>query len=178
MKVVLGVTGSVAATLAPKIVKAFQDRGHTLQVILTKGATYFLPQWACGVPHYEEGDNEGHSYDKEDPIFHVEIGKWADVFVVAPLTANTLAKMANGICDNLLTSTYRALPPRVSVVLAPAMNTNMWNHPVTQRNLAALPKYHLLSPTEKRLACGDEGIGAMADIAEIVRTAEEYWKAS
>jgi len=183
MKILLGMTGSVATTLATKIVKAFTDKGHEVQVILTEKATYFLPD-NFNKEHLgknimvwdEEDDFPEYAYEKGQEVPHVELGKWADVFVVAPCSANTLAKMANGICDNLLTCTYRALPPSVPVILAPAMNTNMWNHPVTQRNLDALPRCCLIEPVAKRLACGDEGIGALAPIEWIVEGVETKWE--
>lgn len=125
---------------------------------------------------------------------HIELRRWADLFVLAPLDANTLAKMASGLSDNCLTCVWRAWDPTRPVVLAPAMNTLMWENRLTCRQLrqiaadaglAALPDYldekeliatinernpafHVVPPQSKELACGDVGVGAMAEIDEIV----------
>jgi phosphopantothenoylcysteine decarboxylase len=109
-----------------------------------------------------------------DPVTHIELRKWADFLLVAPLSANTLAKMANGLCDNLLTCVWRAWDfahPEKAVFVAPAMNTAMWNSPFTGKHLAVLsefPNVHVIDPVEKTLACGDTGIGAMASPKTIV----------
>src|SRR5262249_9167551 len=120
--------------------------------------------------------------------------RWAELFLIAPLDANTLAKLANGLADNCLTSVWRAWDSQRPVVLAPAMNTFMWEHPLTGRHLrqlaadfggeplppgagldevtarvnASCPRLRLVAPQTKRLACGDVGVGAMAEVAEIV----------
>jgi phosphopantothenoylcysteine decarboxylase len=110
-----------------------------------------------------------------DPVTHIELRKWADILLVAPLSANTLAKMANGLCDNLLTCVWRAWDfahPEKAVFVAPAMNTAMWNSPFTGKHLAVLsefPNVHVIDPVEKTLACGDTGIGAMASPKTILR---------
>jgi phosphopantothenoylcysteine decarboxylase len=132
-------------------------------------------------------------FEVGEPVLHIELRKWADVLLLAPLDANTLAKAALGLCDNLLTCVYRAWDFRKPVILAPAMNTMMWEHPVTARHfrtfledhggvlpasgtadaLAAAinetcPRLQVVGPISKRLACGDEGIGGLADPASIV----------
>jgi phosphopantothenoylcysteine decarboxylase len=105
-------------------------------------------------------------------VLHIELRKWADLFLIAPLDANTLAKVANGICDSCLTSVYRCWDLTRPVVIAPAMNTLMWEHPVTDRNLKQLQQdckiLRICWPQEKLLACGDMGTGAMASIPEIL----------
>lgn len=100
----------------------------------------------------------------------LQLAKWADVLVIAPLSANTLAKLASGICDNLLTCVVRAWPPAKPVVLAPAMNTVMWQHRFTTKHLGELRAlgWHVVPPVEKKLACGDVGVGALAAPAAIV----------
>lgn len=105
--------------------------------------------------------------NRGDPVVHIELRKWADVACVAPLCANTLAKIATGICDNLLTSVMRAWEWRTKpVVLAPAMNTTMWEHPLTAPQLALIqswsPMCVVVPPVAKTLVCGDTGVGAMA----------------
>ena len=178
MKVLLGITGSVAATLAPKLLIKLRDEGHDLSVISTKSSEYF---WACN--HYNTNvysDNDewpDKQYTKNQPILHIELRKWADVLLIAPLSANTLAKIANGFADNLITSVARAWDPNKRIILAPAMNTFMWEHPVTVKHLLQIqewfPKTTIIQPIEKTLACGDTGIGAMALIPDIVSAIKE-----
>lgn len=106
-----------------------------------------------------------------DPILHIDLRNWADVFVLAPLDANTLGKLANGICDNLLTCIARAWSiDEKPLIFCPAMNTLMWKHPSTERNITILKewKYIEVPPIVKKLACGDEGIGALATVESIV----------
>ncbi|KAF7727188.1 putative phosphopantothenoylcysteine decarboxylase [Apophysomyces ossiformis] len=108
---------------------------------------------------------------KTDPVLHIELRNWADIIVIAPLDANTLAKLANGLCDNLLTCVLRAWDPRKPVIVCPAMNTHMWNHPFTARHLSVLVEtlqFKTISPISKKLACGDIGMGAMAEPESIV----------
>lgn len=107
-----------------------------------------------------------------DPVLHIELRKWADICLIAPLSANTLAKIANGLADNLLTSTLRAWDFSKPICAAPAMNTYMWNHPVTlpQINLLETWGYTVIYPISKKLVCGDTGVGAMADIDSLERT--------
>jgi phosphopantothenoylcysteine decarboxylase len=99
-----------------------------------------------------------------DSVLHIELRKWADLMLVAPLDANTLGKLANGLCDNLVTCVARAWDVDKPLLVAPAMNTHMWSHPLTARNLAVLTElhYHIIEPLSQRLACGDIGVGAMA----------------
>ena len=105
-----------------------------------------------------------------DPVLHIELRKWADCMIIAPLSANTLAKLANGICDNLLTCVARAWDLEEKPMwVAPAMNTAMWKHPVTDEQAKKLEQWGVkfVDPQTKRLACGDFGMGAMASPEEI-----------
>jgi phosphopantothenoylcysteine decarboxylase len=141
----------------------------------------------------------GAAYRRGDPVLHIELRNWADCLIIAPLDANTLAKLALGLCDNFLTCLFRAWDFRRPVILAPAMNTLMWDSPLTARHLGQIlidrgglsylppgwnlesaaehfardaPGVVLVPPQAKRLACGDIGMGAMAEvatIAEVVR---------
>ena len=114
---------------------------------------------------------------EEDPkqIQHIDLGKEADLFLVAPASANTIAKLAHGFADNIVTSTALALPPEVKKFLAPAMNTKMLDHPATQNNLETLKSYgyQIIPPREALLACGDQGSGALASIETILTTIQE-----
>lgn len=110
---------------------------------------------------------------KGDPVVHIELRKWADIFLVAPLSANSLAKMAQGMCDNLLTSVVRAWDFAKPLLLAPAMNTFMWDSPFTAQQLQVLRSLgaQVVPPVSKALACGDVGTGAMAEPATIINEA-------
>jgi phosphopantothenoylcysteine decarboxylase len=210
-RLLLGVTGSVASIRTPALFRALRTAGHEVRVIATQPALYFFDPAELGRsdgqpgdltiddPLYRDSDEwPGTRYRRGNPVLHVEFRKWADLFVVAPLDANTLAKFALGISDNFLSCIFRAWDFTKPVILAPAMNTLMWDSPVTRRHLHQLladrasepvpqgwalddapalfarlaPKMVLVPPQAKRLACGDVGAGAMAevtDIAEVVR---------
>jgi phosphopantothenoylcysteine decarboxylase len=202
--VLLGVTGSVAAIRTPEIYAALQQDGHAVKVVATQAALYFFdpasldpadpdrPERNPEVVVLDEdewpGRTEGQHYRREDTVLHIELRRWARVLLLAPLDANTLAKLANGLCDNCLTCVWRAWDPDRPVVLAPAMNTLMWEHPLTERHLRQMaadakageapadlnrdglvawlnercPRLHVVPPQSKRLACGDVGVGALA----------------
>jgi len=103
---------------------------------------------------------------------HIELRRWADVVLIAPCSANTLAKIANGICDNLATSLLRALAPSTPTYVFPAMNTLMYEHPLTNEHLRVVKDvigYQVVGPVGKALACGDVGIGAMTEWKDIVK---------
>jgi len=217
--VLLGVTGSVAAIKTPDLVAELQRRGHAVKVVATQPALYFFDPTASalggatslgdGLPTapgrnreiviLDEDEWPGDRYQRSDTVLHIELRRWADVLLIAPLDANTLAKLANGICDNCLTCVWRAWDMSRPVVLAPAMNTLMWEHPATLRHLRQLAvdagseppaelalddlpdwsnahcaRLRVIAPISKRLACDDVGVGAMADVAEVadaIRTA-------
>ncbi len=177
MKILLGVTSSVAAKLTPKLVKLLLKQGHMVQVVATEKSLYFWQQEQLEIPVVTEADEwPGTQYDQDAPIAHIALREWADLMLIAPLTANTLAKMANGLCDNLLSSIVRSWDPQKPVVIAPAMNTKMWEHPLTAEQLKKLGEWYPLSvvqPIAKKLACGDYGLGAMADLDTIVQTVQD-----
>ena len=182
MRILLGVTGSVAAIKAPELDRRLRETGHEVRLVLTDAARYFvdlaaIPQ-ASGQRVFTDADEwpgraEGRLYRRGDAVLHVELRKWAELFLIAPLDAHTLAKLAGGLCDNCLTCVWRAWEPARPVVLAPAMNTLMWQHPLTAKHLAAVAeqmpgRVRIVSPVSKLLACGDSGDGAMAELEDIV----------
>lgn len=171
-KILLGVTGSVAAALTEKLVKSLVYSGYSVQIAATRPALYFWDWKNSKVPVWlDEHEWPPGIYRKDDPIKHIELRDWADLFLLAPLSANTLGKLANGICDNLLTSVARAWDLNKPLVIAPAMNTRMWEYPATKLHLDRLAEWYKLRvvpPVEKLLACGDMGMGAMAEINDIV----------
>lgn len=180
MNILLGITGSVAAGLIPKLVAELSAVGHEIVIVPTKSSLYFWDKKTVNVEIYEEKHEwPGERYEKGDDVMHINLRDWADVLLIAPLTANTLAKMANGLSDNFLTSIIRAWDRENEIVIAPAMNTKMWEHPITEEHLDKLQKWyklHIIYPVSKKLACGETGVGAMAPISEIINKINELKK--
>ncbi|KAI3484323.1 hypothetical protein L1887_52636 [Cichorium endivia] len=197
LHVVLASTGSVASVKIPLIVEALLAHANVrVQVIATDNSLHFYDRTALtsdytvaslaaenlaasrGVQtsgprvHLWTNADEWTSFTRVgDAILHIELRRWADVVIVAPCSANTLAKLAGGLCDDLLTSFMRALAKGAQVVLCPAMNTLMWENPLTDMHLRTVKEvlgYEVKGPVEKRLACGDTGKGAMIEWSEIV----------
>jgi len=177
MKVLLGITGSVATIKAPELVAALVADGHEVQVVATPHARNFTQVNQLGVKAWEDDDEWPAMWQRGDPVPHIDLADWADVLVIAPLSANLLADLALGRCDSMLTCIVRAWQRERPIVIAPAMNTRMWEHPATARHLAQLhadqPRLQVVDPVEKTLACGTYGMGGMADpasIAAVVRS--------
>lgn len=171
MKLLLAVTGGIAAYKAAELTSLALKAGHEVRVVMTRRATDFVgPLTFAGLT--------GHRVlldDSEQAMDHIEWAKWADVACVAPMTANTLGKLANGLCDDVLSTTLLALRSHTPVVLGPAMNTEMWLHPSVQRNLDWLRstgRYVVVDPLDKRLACGDVGPGGLAEPATLLAACE------
>jgi phosphopantothenoylcysteine decarboxylase/phosphopantothenate--cysteine ligase len=167
--VLLGVTGGIAAYKAAELLRGLQKAGMDVRVVMTRAATRFVGPWTFEtLSTHPVRLDEVSEIGLDSRITHIEDSKEADIMVVAPATANTLAKMANGVADNLLTSMYLAFGK--TVVVAPAMNTQMWEHPATQANVAALRDQgvFVVEPGAGELACGDYGSGRMADPDSIV----------
>jgi phosphopantothenoylcysteine decarboxylase len=177
MRILVGVTGSVAAILTPKLVQQLQHEGHEVKVVLTGAAMHFVQPEQFDVTVHTDHDEwleAGHLPSGE--VLHISLRRWADMLVIAPLSANTLSKLAHAGADNLLTSVVRAWDRSKRLVLAPAMNTLMWKHPATSEQIAQLKAWYALSvilPQVKELACGDVGIGALAPIPEILSSIAE-----
>ncbi len=182
MNVLLGVTGSVAAIYTPELYAELRAAGHSVKVLATRSALYFFDAARIepngdgsrnkAVVTLDEDEWPGETYHRGDPVLHIEMRRWADVLLVAPLDANTLAKFALGVCDNTLTCVYRAWDRSRPIVLAPAMNTLMWEHPATARHLCQVQtdmgNVTVMPPESKKLACDDVGVGAMAGRSAIV----------
>lgn len=172
-RVLLAVTGSVAAVKVPLLAAELLRRGAEVRVCATQRALAFFDAAsvrASGVEVLTDEDEWGPWKRVGDPVLHIELRRWADVLVVAPLSANSLAKCANGLADNLVTCVFRAWDFAAQPVLvAPAMNTFMWESPFTSKQLGVLEELGVLAvPTVvKALACGDVGDGAMAEYQTI-----------
>lgn len=175
MRLLLGVTGGIAAYKACEIVSLAMKAGHEVRILMTESATQFVGpatfEGLSGQPPMVGNDHLGHG----QAMNHIHWARWAEVACVAPLTANTMAKMASGFADDAVTTTLLALGSTIPLVLAPAMNTEMWNHPAVQENLHKIMGWghiHVVQPIEKRLACGEFGAGALADPQDILHACE------
>ncbi len=165
--VLLGVTGCIGAYKACEILRGLQKRGHRVKVVMTEHATHFVdPLTFRSLTH--EPVAVGLFDDPSDPIHHISLADEADLFLIAPCTANVVAKLAAGIADDLLSTT--ALAVTAPVLLAPAANVHMYENPITQRNLATLQGlgFSIIEAGEGYLACGYEGKGRMAEPELIV----------
>jgi len=173
--ILLGVTGGVAAYKAVEITSRLRKKGAEVKVVMTEAAAKFVTpltfQRVSAGPVYVDMFAEPKTWNIE----HVSLGKWADAAVVAPATANTLAKMALGIADNQLTTTLLAV--KAPVFVAPAMNPAMLDHPATQENIRILRSrgVRFFGPDSGFLACGDRGPGRMSEPEEIVARLEEFF---
>ena len=161
------VTGCIAAYKACEVVRGLQKGGVRVKVLMTEHAAAFVgPTTFRALTH--EKVAVGLFDDPTDPIHHISLAKEADAVLIAPATANVIAKLAHGEADDLLTTTVLATD--APVVIAPAMNVGMWQAPITQENVAALEArgYDIVRPASGYLACGDTGEGKLADVAAIV----------
>lgn len=174
-KIVLGVTGGIAAYKCVDLASRLRKKGAEVHVILTRGAQNFVTETAMreisGNPVITSMWGEIHNYDVE----HIALATLADVVLIAPATANVIAKAAAGIADDMLTTTV--LATRAPIFFAPAMNSNMYEHPVTQQNITTLQQrgWQLIPPASGHLACGTSGIGRMPESAELVEVLENYF---
>jgi len=175
MNIILGVSGSVATIKASNIIEELKSKIDNCNIVLipTERALHFLPKDLneLNADKVHLDDEEWQSWQgRGDPVLHIELRKWADVLVIAPLSANTLAKLSNGLADNLLTCVARAWDFKKPCLIAPAMNTAMWDHPVTSEQIGRLKKwgYIEIPCIEKVLMCNDKGKGAMAEPVTIV----------
>jgi phosphopantothenoylcysteine decarboxylase len=208
--ILLGTTGSVAAVRTPALYQRLVQSGFQVKVVATQASLYFFdpaeltpssqqkrtrdPEKVILDEDEWSRRNTGQRYQRDDLVLHIELRRWADLFLLAPLDANTLAKLAHGLADNCLTCVWRAWDPAGTIILAPAMNTMMWDHPLTGQHFRLLAeamgvdpipaslnlekvierinqqskRLHIIAPQSKRLACGDIGMGALAELDDIV----------
>lgn len=161
MNIVLGVTGSIAAYKAASLVSRLKDLGHNVYPILTDEAKKFITELTLETLSQKV---------QQDNVPHVSLATLADLIVVAPATANTIGKIASGIADNLLTETIMAA--KCPIIIAPAMNTGMWDNPIVQQNIAKLKQlgYIFIDTETGLLACGINGKGRLASIETILKT--------
>lgn len=178
--ILIGVTGSIALYKTLELIRLYIKAGANVKVIMTQSAKKFIaPLTFETISQSSVLDGQSECWDKQSVYNHIAIGKWADIFVIAPASVNTINKLSHGIADNLLTQTAIAYP-KVKL-LCPAANTNMLYNPITQESLKALKasNYKIIEPISKELACRDIGNGAMSEIEDIFyATAQELFKES
>jgi phosphopantothenoylcysteine decarboxylase / phosphopantothenate---cysteine ligase len=170
-RVALGITGGIAAYKAIEVLRGLQRAGCDVRVTMTKHACEFIQPLTFRALSGSYVLVDDYASDNPDPIAHITFSQTVDLFIIAPATANTLAKLANGVADDFLSSTYLACT--APVLIAPAMNTVMWQHPATQRNLQKLRDdgVHLIDPDEGEMACGTFGPGRLSEPEGIVSAA-------
>ncbi|RXJ53800.1 bifunctional phosphopantothenoylcysteine decarboxylase/phosphopantothenate--cysteine ligase CoaBC [Candidatus Marinarcus aquaticus] len=181
-KILVAVTGSIAVYKTLELIRLYVKAGAQVRVIMTQSAQRFISALTFEtISQHTVLTEESECWDKDSIYNHIAIGKWADIFVIAPASVNTINKLRHGIADNLLTQTAIAYPQRK--LLCPAANTNMLHNAITQESLEILQKsnYVMVEPVSKELACRDIGNGAMSDVEDIFYATarellqEQYW---
>jgi phosphopantothenoylcysteine decarboxylase/phosphopantothenate--cysteine ligase len=183
MRITLGVTGGVAAYKSAELVRRLQQEGHTVQVVMTRAAREFITPLTFAALSGQKvitdlfGDAQSGDANLESAIEHIAVAQRTDLLLVAPATADMLAKFARGIADDFLSTLY--LASTAPVVVAPAMNVNMWQHAATQENMIVLRArgVRIVEPAEGYLACGMTGPGRLAGQEEILKAVQEALQA-
>jgi phosphopantothenoylcysteine decarboxylase/phosphopantothenate--cysteine ligase len=171
-RILVAVTGGIAAYKVPELVRALRRAGHAVRCAMTPEATRFVAPLVLQTLSGASVRTQLLDPAEEGEIDHIALADWAELVIVAPATAHSLAKLAHGLADDLPAAI--ALATRAPLLVAPAMNVNMWGHPATQANVATLRArgVHALGPEAGELACGWEGLGRMAEPAAIAAEAE------
>lgn len=174
--ILLGVSGGIAVYKAVALVSKLTQAGFHVKVIMTESATKFVTPLTFQVMSKNEVYVD--TFDEKDPgaIAHIDLADWADLIIVAPATANIIGKLANGIADDMLTTTL--LAATCPVWIAPAMNVHMYDHPAVKRNIAQLSKdgYSFIEPSEGYLACGYVGKGRLEEPEKITELVINYFE--
>jgi phosphopantothenoylcysteine decarboxylase/phosphopantothenate--cysteine ligase len=177
-KIALGISGGIAVYKAAEVLRGLQRAGCVVRVAMTRHAREFVQPLTFRALSGSHVIVDDFAPDNPDPIAHITFSQTVDLFVIAPATANLIAKFANGVADDFLTTSY--LATTAPVLIAPAMNTTMWHHPATQRNLQRLREdgVHIIEPDEGEMACGTIGPGRLSEPERIVAAALELLEKS
>jgi len=173
--ILLGVTGSIAAYKSADIANKLTKNGHKVTVVMTENAMEFIAPLTFSTLTKQQVYFDSFAEISEFDVEHIGLAKQADIFVIAPATANIIAKLASGIADDLLTTVIMAGNGK-PVLICPAMNTAMYKNPIVQSNIDKLQDfgYYFEKPRASTLACGDIGDGALADTDTIIQTIESH----
>ena len=174
-KITLAVSGSISAYKAADLTSQLTKAGHEVTVIMTKAATAFITPLTLQALSKNLVHTDIMLEENPASIKHIDVAKETDLFLVAPASANTIAKLAHGLADDMLSAVALAIPAGVPKLIAPAMNTNMYLNLATQDNLEKLARYGYqeIKPREALLACGDFGTGALAELDVILERVKE-----
>lgn len=174
-KITLAVSGSISAYKAADLTSQLTKAGHEVTVIMTKAATAFITPLTLQSLSKNLVHTDIMLEENPASIKHIDVAKETDLFLVAPASANTIAKLAHGLADDMLSAVALAIPAGVPKLIAPAMNTNMYLNLATQDNLEKLARfgYQEIKPREALLACGDFGTGALAELDLILESVKE-----
>ncbi|MDD4333478.1 MAG: flavoprotein [Patescibacteria group bacterium] len=176
-KILLGITGGIAVYKICSLINKLKKNGAEVKVIMTEAATKFVTPVTFQTLSNNEVCTDMFAWERGHDTEHISLADWCDLAVIAPATANTIAKISHGLADNLLTSTVLALPKETPVLFVPAMNVHMWENPITQDNIKKLinikisnkkDKYFMVEPREGILACGYKGKGVIAENEKII----------
>ncbi len=174
-KVLVGVTGGIAAYKAPGVIRRLREAGHEVKAIATEAALRFIPEETLAIAAGDHIHTDETWWERSGRVEHVSLARWADLVLVAPATADAMARVAIGLGDDLLSATI--LAGAREVLWAPAMNPEMWSSPATRRNVETLKGWghRLVGPEEGFMASAEEepGVGRLAEEAQIVAGVEE-----
>lgn len=173
--ILIGITGGIAAYKIPELVRLFVKANANVEIIMTKSACEFVTPYTLSILSKNKVHIKLFEEINEYDVKHISLADKADLFLIAPATANIIGKIANGIADDLLSSTVMAT--KAKVIIAPAMNVNMWENPITQENIKKLELggYEFIYPESGELACGYKGKGRLADINVIFKRAKDFF---
>lgn len=173
-RVLIGIGGGIAAYKVCEVISTLFQQGAEVRVILTQSALQFITPVTVATLSRHQAYTDADFWQPHQPRpLHISLGEWAEILVIAPLTANTLAKLTHGLADNLLTNTV--LASSCPILVAPAMNTEMWEQATVQNNwrqLQTLPRYHTVGPNAGLLACDRRGTGRMAEPSQIINSVQ------
>lgn len=174
MNILLGISGSIAAYRAADLANGLTKKGHAVRTVITRGGAAFITPLTIQTLTKQPVYTDVFCEDDPSAVQHIALAQWADIVLIAPASADIIARLASGIADDMLGTTMLAAwkKPRI---LCPAMNTDMYENPVTQRNLRILSElgFNIVGPKSDMLACGTVGRGAMADIADIAEAVQD-----
>lgn len=171
LNILVGVTGGIAAYKAPSVVRQLREAGYSVRIIATEAAFKFIPEETLAIAAGRRVHTQKSWWEESGRVEHISLARWANLLLVAPATADSIARVAIGLGDDLLSATVLAGAPQV--LWAPAMNPEMWNNPATRRNVQTLESWghNFVGPVEGPLASEEEGsgLGRLADEGEILK---------